>query len=490
MAKLLRSFLAGLAALAAAGALPASAASIALVDLDQPGPDSLAFIIDSIAASSSTGPLSRYRLSNGAISSMGTTLSPGSNLVPIGSNMWYTARFSPFRIIRADLSTVTGSPDGFTPSGITSAFDDMTLGPDGNLWATNAQSARVVRITQSGVRTSFTGNGTIRPLGITRAADGNLWFADGTNRRITRIDPNTLVFTDYAVPQRSANTIPERIVGAGTGGVVWFATRDGFGSVDTATGAVQVVLTEAQQPRRLAAGADGTLWLTDGTQYVTQFTPPANYARLKVFGNANAQSAGLHVHTDGVVYVSDVQGSQLARIAVAQNTPTDTIVTEFYNNILNHYFVTANLAEAASIDSGGSGPGWSRTGETWKAWVGGPIPGAAEVCRFYGSIDINPATGMRRGPNSHFYTAEPAECAAVKLDPGWTFEFAGKFWMIRPTASSAAGCPAWTQAVWRVYNGRFAFNDSNHRYMTSQALYNQMVAMGWTGEGVVLCAPL
>ncbi|MBK7473332.1 MAG: hypothetical protein IPI73_24565 [Betaproteobacteria bacterium] len=366
----------------------------------------------------------------------------------------------------------------------------MTLGSDNNLWATNAQSARVVRITQSGVRTSFTGNGTIRPLGITRAADGNLWFADGANRRITRINPNTTAFTDYAVPQRSANTIPERIVGVGTAGVVWFATRDGFGSVDTATGAVQVVLTAAQQPRRLAAGGDGTLWLTDGTQYVTQFTPPANYARLKVFASANAQSAGLHVHTDGVVYVSDVQGGQLARIAVAQSTPSDTIVTEFYNSILNHYFVTANLAEAASIDSGGSGPGWSRTGETWKAWVGGPIPGAAEVCRFYGSIDINPATGMRWGPNSHFYTAEPAECAAVKLDPGWTFEFAGKFWMIRPTASNAAGCPAWTQAVWRVYNGRFAFNDSNHRYMTNVALYNQMLGMGWSGEGVVLCARL
>ena len=66
---------------------------------------------------------------------------------------------------------------------------------------------------------------------------------------------------------------------------MWFATQDGFGSVDTATGAVQVVATEAQQLRRLTAGADGTFWLTNGTPFVTQFTPPTHYARLKVFTN-------------------------------------------------------------------------------------------------------------------------------------------------------------------------------------------------------------
>jgi hypothetical protein len=32
-------------------------------------------------------------------------------------------------------------------------------------------------------------------------------------------------------------------------------------------------------------------------------------------------------------------------------------------------------------------------------------------------------------------------------------------------------------------------NDSNHRYATSDAIYNQMVAEGWSGEGTVYCAP-
>lgn len=483
-------WLAGIGLLVMAWAWPAAAASIATYEFLLGGPDSLAFIVDSIASSTFSNRFSRYRISTNTMSKMASDVQPNTNLVAIGNTMWFTTREAPFRIGRADLSTVTGNPIYYAPAGTSGAFDDMTLGPDGNLWATSAQDARVVRVTQSGVTASFTGNGTIHPLGITRANDGNVWLADGVNRRVSRIDPATGAFTDYPVPQLSPATIPERITSLSTSSSVWFATQDGFGSVNPATGMVQVVATEAQQPLRLAAGADGTLWLTDGTQYVTQFTPPANYAKLKVFDDPSSESAGLYVGDDGTVYVSDRWDWKLARIATAKDTPADTTVTEFYNGALDHYFVTANPAEAAAIDGGAAGPGWSRTGQAWKGWVGGPIPNAAEVCRFYGATEMNPKTGLRRGPNSHFYTLQPGECASVKLDRGWTYEFAGKFWMIKPDAATGSACPSWTQAVYRAYNNRFAANDSNHRYMVSAALYNEMVSKGWSGEGVVMCAPM
>ena len=94
-----------------------------------------------------------------------------------------------------------------------------------------------------------------------------------------------------------------------------------------------------------------------------------------------------------------------------------------------------------------------------------------------------------RGPNSHFYTLEAPECTAVKQDPGWTYEAPNKYWLLRPASSVAAGCGPGTTPIYRVYNNRFAFNDSNHRYMTRTALYDQMRAQGWMGEGVVMCAP-
>jgi len=45
------------------------------------------------------------------------------------------------------------------------------------------------------------------------------------------------------------------------------------------------------------------------------------------------------------------------------------------------------------------------------------------------------------------------------------------------------------QPVYRVYNNRFAFNDSNHRYTTDPAVYNSMQQQGWLPEGVVMCSP-
>lgn len=167
----------------------------------------------------------------------------------------------------------------------------------------------------------------------------------------------------------------------------------------------------------------------------------------------------------------------LARIIGSEIT---TNVVEFYNGALNHYFVTADPNEAGAIDAGAAGPGWSRTGAAWKS--GGPN----RVCRFYGSPDIDPATQQRKGPNGHFYTISSDECALVKQDAGWKFEsydFSG--W---PKTADGT-CPPGTTPVKRAYNNRFAVNDSNHRYATSDAIYSQMLAAGWSGEGAVFCSP-
>jgi uncharacterized delta-60 repeat protein len=153
---------------------------------------------------------------------------------------------------------------------------------------------------------------------------------------------------------------------------------------------------------------------------------------------------------------------------------------EFYDSDLKHYFITADTSEASGIDAGAAGPGWSRTGNRFKVWLtpntNSATLSAAPVCRFYGTRGV--------GPNSHFYTAEPDECTAVKSDRGWTFEGVVMY-LQRPNAT----CPAGTVPVYRNYNNRFAFNDSNHRYSTDIGVYQQMSSQGWVGEGIVMCSP-
>jgi hypothetical protein len=160
-------------------------------------------------------------------------------------------------------------------------------------------------------------------------------------------------------------------------------------------------------------------------------------------------------------------------------------VIEFHNAILDHYFLTAGAAEAQAIDRGGAGPGWSRTGLTFKS--GGDVP----VCRFHGSA-------LPPGPNSHFFAFDGSECEGLRdidILPGdprrgsvksWHFEgFA--FFITIPTIT---GCPAFTMPVYRAYNnGSMRGVDSNHRLTTDAAVIRAMVARGWVDEGVVMCAP-
>jgi uncharacterized delta-60 repeat protein len=172
----------------------------------------------------------------------------------------------------------------------------------------------------------------------------------------------------------------------------------------------------------------------------------------------------------------DATSAVLQRYRLDANVNSVPVV-EFYNSNLNHYFVTGGPGEIAAIESGAAGSGWSRTGLGFRAYApesGVPI-GAQPVCRFYGTPG--------RGPNSHFYTVDATECALVKNDPGWTYEGIA-FYLFAP---SSGQCAAGTQPVYRAYNMRFAQNDSNHRYTTDAAVYAQMQALGWAGEGVKFC---
>ncbi len=168
-----------------------------------------------------------------------------------------------------------------------------------------------------------------------------------------------------------------------------------------------------------------------------------------------------------------------AAAAVASVMPAAPVV-EFHHAILDTYFITANATEAAAIDAGSAGPGWSRTGLTFKSG------GSAQVCRFYGSL--------APGPNSHFYTLDPAECASLKQVQAttaltlrrWNFE------SLDFNASPLIGgtCVAGMVPVFRAYNNGFARGvDSNHRITTSPSAIQEVAARGWISEGPVMCVP-
>jgi Zn-dependent metalloprotease len=152
-----------------------------------------------------------------------------------------------------------------------------------------------------------------------------------------------------------------------------------------------------------------------------------------------------------------------------------TTVVEYFHSGLNNYFITADPVEQAMVDSGAMGA-WKKTGYNFKA--GGAVP----VCRFYGNS---------YGPNSHFYTADEGECASLvamanPVAKSWKLES----YDFSTSIPSNGKCASGQVPVYRAYNNGFARGvDSNHRIIGNLAAYQQTVAAGWIGEGVIMCAP-
>jgi serine protease len=48
-------------------------------------------------------------------------------------------------------------------------------------------------------------------------------------------------------------------------------------------------------------------------------------------------------------------------------------------------------------------------------------------------------------------------------------------------------CAAGTTPLYRLYNNRWLYNDSNHRFVSRQDLREKMASQGWIDEGVAMC---
>jgi len=249
-----------------------------------------------------------------------------------------------------------------------------------------------------------------------------------------------------------------------------------------------VVSTHYFDPASVRVTADET-----GPRIDFQFDPNAPVGSAAPPGFVTWQSVpmaslapGNHVlKAFGAPRSGDGRGMSMMRLVTVR---TFNPVVEFYHDGIDHYFIALGRDEIDILDHPLTG--WKRTGQAFNAWLhaADAPPEAMPVCRFYAS-----------GPNSHFFTADPSECqqirdleaihraqAAAEGRPftGWAFEAIG-FHALVPRDGQ---CPWGTTPVWRAYNMRAQYNDTNHRYSTSVEVH---VAMTFTGanEGIKFCSP-
>ena len=155
--------------------------------------------------------------------------------------------------------------------------------------------------------------------------------------------------------------------------------------------------------------------------------------------------------------------------------PPVATVTEYYHPSINHYVLSTDADDGAALVA----EGWQATGESFRALRAG-----AGVPTCYGGVTV---FRFRLSPGwrgSRFLTADPAECGSLRrLDPGWRPDGIAFVADRAVNGTCSKGAP-----IYRAYNGRAAWNDSNHRFTPSFATYQHMLEQGWTGEGIAFCA--
>ena len=391
-----------------------------------------------------------------------------------------------------------------------SRFDSLVLKADGTVWQLSSTGSPTQVPNLTGITAISVGEGFLSMF-VALKGDGTVWtwgYYPGNGNR-SRDAPAPVL----NLPKAAA-------ISAGAGhtlvlsqdGTVWGWGDGGrYPLMPVQVAALSDIASIAAGGIDLALGRDGMVrtwgnhadWQGNDSN-VPQVFPWLTGTRSIAAGDGFAVA----LRNDGrVVGWGDNSASQLAipRSASVISTPSrvadpmlpvDTanagIVTEYFNDKIGagHYFITASAQEANSIDAGGSGPGWSRTSRTWRAWrKQSDVPGAVDatpVSRFY-------AGGPGTGPNSHFYTAEPAERnALLAQNPtnnallGWALE-STEFYTVKPVGGT---CPAGYYPIYRAYDDRFAQNDSNHRISANYIdIFRAVRFFGWKDEGVTFCSP-
>jgi virginiamycin B lyase len=187
---------------------------------------------------------------------------PSSIALGPDGNMWFTNATWIGRVTTDGTATITK----YAPAAIT-APRQITAGPDGGMWVTNGAGNSLVRLSTTGTATAYTGSTYNNPYAVTFGTDNAIWFSavnNGTaDSRIVRFT------TGAAIGATRPFVVPgtPTIIVKGADSALWFAGGTGRISRMTATGAFRSVDGLEYTPAALAngKGSDHAVWGADAT---------------------------------------------------------------------------------------------------------------------------------------------------------------------------------------------------------------------------------
>jgi hypothetical protein len=355
-----------------------------------------------------------------------------------------------------------------------------------------------------------TNSGTANATGLTRSNSNAAEFlASGSCTTVTSlaIGASCTLTVSYKPSAAGADSATYTLNGSGGSTVAITMTGTGAGSTGGGQGVLSMPVAQTMPDQTIGTVSSArtvTINNTGSAAVAVSSVTSSNAAEFPLSGHnctnvsagascavtftfqpntAGTRTATQTITSNGVgsPQAIIVTGNGIASVTPPPPPPSATAaVVEYYHAAFDHYFVTAISDEITKLDNG-TFAGWARTGRQFKIYPN-TSGGASAVCRFFST-----AFGAK---SSHFYTANPAECTAVKSNPNWQFE-AEVF--NTPVPAFDGSCPVGTLPVYRMYNNGMS-GAPNHRFTTDLAVRAQMLALGWIAEGngtigVTMCSP-
>jgi virginiamycin B lyase len=236
-------------------------------------------------------------------------------------NMWFTERNA--NLIGRISGSSPGATTEFPLAGGATSPDLIVVGPDNALWWTQGTSVgRMVTSNPAGVQT-FGGLGIIQARGIAVGPDGNLWVSDAGGNQVHRITP---AGTAASLPIPLPMGVNARGIARGADGNMWvadFSTPGGVVRVTTGGVATRFPVPTGS-PIDVIAGSDGNIWYAGQGTAVGKVTPGGVATPYVAKG---VDPFGIALGPDGAVWYAEFQANAVGRVDKAGLTSHVTGMT-------------------------------------------------------------------------------------------------------------------------------------------------------------------
>jgi hypothetical protein len=361
------------------------------------------------------------------------------------------------------------------------------------------------------------------PIGIAVASDGSVYVSDTQNHRIRKIATNSIITTvagtgtlgfagDGGIATAAQLNYPGAIV-FDAAGVLYIAdyannrvryilsdntiaTLTGNGTAGFAGDGGDATLAQISGPFALSVGPNGNVLIADQNNNRIRtiangtITTIAGGTTTALLGDGAAATdafisapSGLATDAAGQVFISDRGNIRIRKVS----SPLK-LLTEYRLASADYFFYTSRDNEKFALDSVA---GWSRTGVEFRVNLANDTDTKGLTRYFFDKLVQNKTRGI------HFYTLADNEIAALNAanpgntqTPGLPYSEGIEAYAYSLVTTSTNGCPAVNQTpIYRAFrNATIAPDNVTHRFTADPAVYNALVAAGWSGEGVQWCS--